>query len=197
LALERAKVGVAIFARLQWLETIGRYERLFKNQPPTLIAFFCERVALHMGEWKPDGGTATAYIWIVWIKDRTPQAPFWIPPGQREALTYADDAERFTAHPVIRKQHERAAVHAVPSGSAAPEPTPPLPAHGARRPGWKAWGNEALSAEPHVEASSPCVGDQTKHATTDLPNDDSLDIPNFLRIGHPECTWRPNEMKPE
>ncbi len=102
-AIDQAKVGVAIFARLQWLETIGRYERVFKDQPPTLIAFFCERVALHMGEWKPDGGTATAYIWLVWVKGRKPQAPFWIPPGQREALTHPDDAKRLTAHPVIRK----------------------------------------------------------------------------------------------
>lgn len=30
-AIEQARVGVAIFARLQWLETIGRYERLFRD----------------------------------------------------------------------------------------------------------------------------------------------------------------------
>jgi hypothetical protein len=99
-AIERARVGAAIFARLQWLETIGRYERLFRDHPPTQIAFFCERVNLCMGRWAPDGGTATAYIWLVWIKGRAPRAPFWIPPGQRQALTRADDAERFTANPV-------------------------------------------------------------------------------------------------
>lgn len=109
LALERAQVGVAIFARLQWLETIGRYDRLFKDQPPTLISFFCERVALHMGSWKPNGGTATAYIWLIWIKGRKPQSPFWIPPDSRKSFTRPDDAERFTAHPVIRKQHESVA----------------------------------------------------------------------------------------
>lgn len=102
-ALDRAQVGVAIFARLQWLETIGRYERLFRDQPPTLIAFFCERVNLCMGRWEPDGGTATAYVWLVWIKGAKPRAPFWIPPGCRESLTRPDDAERFTAHPVMRR----------------------------------------------------------------------------------------------
>jgi hypothetical protein len=81
---------------------------------------------------------------------------------------------------------------------------------GLARPGWIAWGleaeqtteraaaspsegcgasNEALSAEPDVEASSPCIA-------TDPPNNDGLDIPNFLRIGHPDCTWRGKEAAP-
>jgi len=94
-ALELADIGVAMFVRLQWLETIGRYERLFRDRPPTLIAFFCERVNLCKGRWEPDGDTATAYIWLVWIKGQEPQPPFWIPPGCREALTHPDDAERF------------------------------------------------------------------------------------------------------
>jgi hypothetical protein len=98
--LERARVGVAVFARLQWLETIGRYERLFRDQPPTQLAFFCERVNLCMGRWEPDGGTATAYIWLVWVKGLTPRPPFWIPPGCREQLSSPDDIERFTTHPV-------------------------------------------------------------------------------------------------
>ena len=107
-ALNLAKVGVAIFARLQWLETIGRYERLFREQPPTLIAFFCERVNLCMGRWEPDGGTATAYIWLVWIKGRAPRAPFWIPPGCQEAFTRENDRERFTAHPIKAACHPQA-----------------------------------------------------------------------------------------
>jgi len=103
-ALDLARVGVAMFLRLQWLETIGRYERLFKDRPPTLIAFFCERVNLCKGRWDPEGGTATAYIWLVWVKGAAPRAPFWIPPGRRESLTRADDVERFTAQPVMRKE---------------------------------------------------------------------------------------------
>lgn len=103
-ALSIAKVGVAMFVQLRWLETIGRYERLFAKHPPTLLAFFAERVNLCMGRWDPDGTTATAYMWIVWVKDRAPQAPFWIPPGQRQALERAADRERFTAHPVIKRE---------------------------------------------------------------------------------------------
>jgi len=65
-----------------------------------LISFFAERVNLCKGRWEPAGSTATAYIWLVWAKDSSPRAPYWIPPGCREALTKPDDAERFTLHPV-------------------------------------------------------------------------------------------------
>ena len=58
-----------------------------------------------MGRWEPDGGTATAYIWLVWIKGHAPLAPFWIPPGQRAACSRPDDVERFTASPVVKKEH--------------------------------------------------------------------------------------------
>jgi ParB-like chromosome segregation protein Spo0J len=104
-AIDQARVGVAIFARLQWLETVGRYEHLFRDHPPTQLAFFVERVSLCMGRWEPKGGTATAYIWLVWVKGRSPRPPLWIPPNCKKTLTRPDDAGRFTAHPVIKKEH--------------------------------------------------------------------------------------------
>lgn len=101
--MELARVGVALFVRLQWLECEGRYERIFSRTPPTCIAFFAERIALHKGRWEPKGGTATAYVWLVWIKHRAPQAPFWIPPVVVDQLTDAEDAARFTTNPVTRR----------------------------------------------------------------------------------------------
>ena len=53
-----------------------------------------------VGRYEPDGSTMTAFMWLVWIADRQPVAPFWIPPGCRAALRRAGDDERFTAHPV-------------------------------------------------------------------------------------------------
>lgn len=117
-ALSLAKVGVAMFVRLQWLETIGRYETIFKDNPPTIIAFFAERVNLCKGRWEPDGSTATAYIWLVWIKGAAPRAPFWIPPKRREELTRPDDAHRFTAHPVVHVDHVPDAGNMVPESAA-------------------------------------------------------------------------------
>lgn len=97
-ALAVARVGVAMFIRTQWaVEGVARYEFLFRNRPPTLFAPFVERVPLCKGKWDPDGSTATAYCWLVWIKGREPMPPFWIPPGQRKALTRPNDRERFAA----------------------------------------------------------------------------------------------------
>jgi hypothetical protein len=106
-ALDIAREGVAMFFRSQWaVEGIERYEQIFRHHPPTLAAFFVERVNLCKGRWDPDGTTATAYCWLVWIKGRDPLPPYWIPPGCREQLTRPDDAERFICHPVKRINSE-------------------------------------------------------------------------------------------
>jgi ParB-like chromosome segregation protein Spo0J len=102
-ALKLARVGVAVFQRLQWVETIERYESIFRDCAPTLVAFFVERVCLCKGRWDPDGSTATAYAWFTWIHGEAPRPPFWIPPGCSERLTHPDDPIRFTTHPVTRK----------------------------------------------------------------------------------------------
>jgi hypothetical protein len=60
-------------------------------------------VPLHKDQWKPNGDTLTAYIWLVWHKSATPCAPFWIPPGCREQLTRPDDVDRFTKSPVVKR----------------------------------------------------------------------------------------------
>jgi hypothetical protein len=92
-ALEIAP-NVAIFARLQWLETAERYHKLFRPHPPTLIAVFSERVPLHRGRWVINGSTATSYCWLVWVKGMPPRPLFWIPPGCRKRLSKPDDPTR-------------------------------------------------------------------------------------------------------
>lgn len=106
-ALSGSRIGVAMFFRSQWaVEGIERYERVFSWRPPTICAFFVERVNLCKGRWDPDGSTATAYCWLVWHHGAQPRPTFWIPPGQREALTRPDDRDRFTAHPVIKAKRD-------------------------------------------------------------------------------------------
>lgn len=104
-ALQAARIGVAMFLQLRYLEGVGRYNELFKHRPPTLVAPFVERVPLLMGQYDPKASTTTAFMWLVWIQGATPRAPYWIPPGRRDALTKPDDAARFTAHPVIKRAH--------------------------------------------------------------------------------------------
>ena len=102
-ALRLARIGVAVFVRAQWLETRKRYEAVFRDHPPTLVSHFVERVCLCTGRWEPEGSTATAYCWLVWLRGEAPRPPFWIPPGCRQRLTRPDDAVRFTTHPVTRR----------------------------------------------------------------------------------------------
>ena len=89
--------GLAIFQRLPWLEGGTRYKELFSKRPPHFIGLFSERVPLHRGVWKPDGDTATAYAWFVWLRG----LPYgetrflWIPPTCRAELHRATDVERF------------------------------------------------------------------------------------------------------
>lgn len=97
-ALGIARVGVAMFVRTQWsVEGRERYEKLFEPHPPTLSARFIERVGLCKGRWDPDCSTATSYSWLIWIKGREPMREFWIPAGQKRALTKPDDRARFAA----------------------------------------------------------------------------------------------------
>lgn len=93
MAIERAKVGVAIFARSNWCEGVERYRRLFAVHRPALVAQFVERVPLIKGRVDPKASTATSYSWFVWHVDG-PWAfgarHIWIPPC-RKRLERAED----------------------------------------------------------------------------------------------------------
>lgn len=100
-ALELATESVAFLLRIQWLETDGRYERVFTRTPPSLIAPFVERVPMCEGGYDPDCDTATMYAWFIWLRDfdvewPAPQEPNFlktllIPPGRKKALWRESD----------------------------------------------------------------------------------------------------------
>jgi hypothetical protein len=49
-ALALATEGVGMFARLQWIEAIGRYEKLFRDRPPMIFApFVVVEIETHIG----------------------------------------------------------------------------------------------------------------------------------------------------
>jgi hypothetical protein len=101
LDLASAGMGVAMLVRTQWIEGIGRYEKLFRDRPPTLYAPFVERVPMVKGRWDSDATTATSYAWFIWRNGAAPRAPFWIPPGCRRELTRPDDRQRFAAWSLV------------------------------------------------------------------------------------------------
>ena len=87
-ALPMTRKCVAIFARTQFMESIGRYERLFKPNPPAIIAQFSERVPIVKGRLSATASTATSYAWFIWNgtqhSDTTAETKlFWIPPSRR------------------------------------------------------------------------------------------------------------------
>jgi hypothetical protein len=114
-ALDIARCGVAMLVRTQWAtETLERYERLLRDRPPTILAFFIERVGFHPERWDPDGVTLnTGISWCAWLRDKSglllpTRPPLWIPPGQRKAMTRPDDRERFAAWSMVEEAADRA-----------------------------------------------------------------------------------------
>lgn len=96
-----AKVGVAMLVRSVWAEGGKRYQELFRVDPPSVIAQFCERVPMVAGRWDPKASTATSYAWFIWQRNDTPlltETKFkWIPPGARARHTRHDDVARFAS----------------------------------------------------------------------------------------------------
>lgn len=85
LAVERATQGVALFGRLQMLETITRFHGIWSRyQSHALCAVYADRVPLVEGGLDPDASSATAYAWLVIDKTQTFENPF---PGQIYAPT--------------------------------------------------------------------------------------------------------------
>ena len=84
-SLEVSRFGSAFLVRTNFLESIGRYERLFSQFPPSCVAQFVERVPIVKGRLDKYATTATGYAWLIWKKDKAPVAPQlkWIEPCRR------------------------------------------------------------------------------------------------------------------
>ena len=83
MALKRCRAGVALLVRTAFLESVDRYETLFKMTPPSDILQFVERVPMLKGRLDRNGSTATAYCWLVWRKSRITTRFHWLPPCRK------------------------------------------------------------------------------------------------------------------
>lgn len=83
--LRVAKEGVAMLTRTVFIESVGRYERLFSVNPPTSFAQFVERVPMVKGRLDKKASTATGYGWIIWQKPKITNSPklLWVPPCRK------------------------------------------------------------------------------------------------------------------
>lgn len=96
-AINRARVAAAMLVRCAFIEGEGRYARLFSKRPPDYELHFVERVVMLRGRLVRSGeidplaekpgtkaSTATAYTWLVWMKDGDGDTRArWIAPCRR------------------------------------------------------------------------------------------------------------------
>ena len=107
-ALTKARFGVALLVRVQWLESAARYSSVFAERGPIFIAPFVERVPMCEGGWDPQGSTATQYAWFVWLKGGsgwlfTKEGQFGlnlVRPGRADLRARPSDAATFGARHV-------------------------------------------------------------------------------------------------
>lgn len=83
--LQVARCGVAVLVRTVFIESVGRWKRLFRDRPCTAFAQFVERVPIVKGRVDPKATTATGYAWLVWDKSAADHSRIvWIPPSRRQ-----------------------------------------------------------------------------------------------------------------
>jgi hypothetical protein len=90
-AMSIARCGVAILARSVFLESVGRYQGIFREFPPAKFAQFVERVPMVKGRLDRRATTATGYAWLVWEK-QDPGLPrlMWVPPCRKQLERLSD-----------------------------------------------------------------------------------------------------------
>jgi hypothetical protein len=101
-SLEIARHGVAMLTRTVFIESVGRYERLFRFNPPSRFAQFTERVPMVKGRVDKKASTATGYGWLVWEKEPVSHGSelVWIPPC-RKSLEQEGDYQQAPRMPKI------------------------------------------------------------------------------------------------
>jgi hypothetical protein len=93
-ALAETKVGVAVILRTAFLESKGRYNRLFSVQPPSHVFQFSERVAMVKGRLDEKASSATSYAWFVWMHGHKGSTELsWVPPCRERLEQERDYAE--------------------------------------------------------------------------------------------------------
>jgi hypothetical protein len=102
-ARQVARRGVALLARTVFIESVGRYERVFRVTPPTTVLQYTERVAMVKGRVDRKASTATGYAWLVWDFDekRAGTSLDWVPPSRRMCERNGDYEAEFLKPSVL------------------------------------------------------------------------------------------------
>lgn len=73
-ALEIASI-VIMLGRTQVLEGQGRYDNVYKNNPPSEIYQYVDRIKCYKNGEKDNTSSAQAYCWIVWRQEEVKEEP--------------------------------------------------------------------------------------------------------------------------
>ena len=65
-SLEVTSNKVYIFCRILTIESLTRYNKIFKDNPPVLICPFVKRIKCYRGDDKDVGSSAVCYAWFIW-----------------------------------------------------------------------------------------------------------------------------------
>lgn len=88
-----SRTGFAVIVRAAFLESVGRYEAIFSRNPPSFVLQFSERVVMHKGRLAPEGSTATAYAWLVWLDGEDDTRLRWFAPCRKRLERSSDYGE--------------------------------------------------------------------------------------------------------
>lgn len=78
-ALELSNRKVAMLFKINFVESIKRYEGIFKDNPPKKIMVFVKRINCYRNDDRNLGSSAVVYAWFVWDKEYTGKTVFeWI-----------------------------------------------------------------------------------------------------------------------
>lgn len=59
---------IYIFCRIQTIETINRYDKIFRDNPPSWICPFVKRIPCYRSSEESPKGSAVCYAWFIWDK---------------------------------------------------------------------------------------------------------------------------------
>ncbi len=90
--LKQANQYFACLMRVQSLETQGRYQSIYKQTPPTRIAFFSDRIPFKSGKVVRKAPKMFFHVWLFWdlikVKSGTNYKPeaMWVRPDVQRLL---------------------------------------------------------------------------------------------------------------
>lgn len=87
-----AEEGVALLMRINWLQNPGRYARIFRACPPSVVAIFAGRMPAAQGKVIRGPAGFFQHCWVVWRPHYIGNTQLiWIPPNAQSLLERDED----------------------------------------------------------------------------------------------------------